>query len=63
MENKNEILERELRALGQYYRNDWSDFDGRTLRDQIEKLLQWFKFEEVDFTDYSDKLKKQELKM
>lgn len=27
-----------LRLLGQAYRGDWSDFDGRTLRDELNEL-------------------------
>lgn len=27
-----------MRALGQAYRDDWSEFDGRTLRDQLNEL-------------------------
>ena len=36
-----EIMGRELRAIGKYYRNDWSDFDGRSLRSQLENLASW----------------------
>ena len=36
-----EIMGRELAAIGQYYRNDWSDFDGRTLRSQLADLASW----------------------
>jgi hypothetical protein len=28
------------REVGSHWRNDWSDFDGRTLRDQMEDLRQ-----------------------
>ena len=27
-----------LTALGQAYRDDWSGFDGRTLRDELDKI-------------------------
>ena len=27
-----------LNALGSAWRNDWSDFDGRTLRDQLDDI-------------------------
>lgn len=27
-----------LSRLGAYWRNDWSDFDGRTLRDQLDVI-------------------------
>ena len=56
---------RELNALGQSYRNDWSDFDGRTLRSQLGGLVTW-SFEALkngaqpDFTYFSDSLKEQE---
>jgi len=36
-----EVMGRELRALGQRYRNDWSDFDGRTLRSELDSLVMW----------------------
>ncbi len=36
-----EIMCRELGAIGQYYRNDWSDFDGRSLRSQLAGLASW----------------------
>ena len=32
------IVVRELRALGQAWRNDWSEFDGRQLRDQLDAI-------------------------
>lgn len=27
-----------ISSLGQYWREDWSDFDGRTLRDQLKRV-------------------------
>ena len=30
-----------LRMLGAAYRGDWSDFDGRTLRHQLEELARF----------------------
>lgn len=56
-----EIMGRELGAIGQYYRNDWSDFDGRTLRSELNELAQWgagaVKGEgALDFTDFTDML-------
>lgn len=56
-------MRRELNALGQYYRNDWSDFDGRTLRSQLNQLTNWSirvvdnKVE--DFTEFTELLEDQ----
>ena len=36
-----EIVLREMTAYGQGYRLDWSDFDGRTLRDQLNRIRDW----------------------
>lgn len=59
---KIKILERELKALGQYYRNDWSDFDGRTLRDQIDDIFLWFNNNEnTEFVNFTEKLAKQDI--
>jgi len=33
-----EIVRREIEAIGQGWRNDWSFFDGRTLRAQLESI-------------------------
>ena len=35
------VICRELYAIGQYYRNDWSEFDGRSLQVQLEDLALW----------------------
>ncbi|HEY8414358.1 MAG TPA: hypothetical protein VIK99_01165 [Thermaerobacter sp.] len=35
------IVLREMRAYGSGWRADWSDFDGRTLRDQLDRLAVW----------------------
>lgn len=66
MNEKNviEIMGRELAAIGQYYRNDWSDFDGRTLRSQLAGLAAWGKQaangEIVDeFTSFTEMLTEQ----
>ena len=32
---------REMRAYGAAWRIDWSHFDGRTLRDQLDDLAAW----------------------
>ena len=58
--SKTEILKREISALGQYYRNDWSDFDGRTLRDELDSIMEWFTDEtktEEDLIKFEAKLK------
>ena len=33
-----DIVIREMTAIGQGWRLDWSDFDGRGLRDQLDSL-------------------------
>ena len=38
MENYIEENCKELEALGQYYRNDWSFVDGRTIRGELEDI-------------------------
>lgn len=59
--DKKEILIRELIALGQYWRNDWSDFDGRTLKSQLDYICHWYSQDkEPDFTSFSDQLNEQE---
>lgn len=35
------IVLREIRAFGAAWRLDWSDFDGRMLRDQLCSLAGW----------------------
>lgn len=30
----------ELEAMGDYYRRDWSGFDGRTFRNEMEQLAE-----------------------
>ena len=32
------IVQREINAIGQGWRQDWSDFDGRTLRSQLGSI-------------------------
>ena len=59
------VMDRELTAIGQYYRNDWSGFDGRTLRMQLNRLSEWSKRAsnretEDDFTDFSEMLTEQD---
>ena len=56
-------MRRELNALGQYYRNDWSDFDGRTLRSQLNQLTNWsikaIDDKVEDFTEFTELLEDQ----
>ncbi len=35
------IVLREMTALGRGWRMDWSDFDGRTLRHQLNGIEEW----------------------
>ncbi len=48
-----QTLLREMRAYGAAWRADWSDFDGRTLRDQLGGLATWAErcLDEDTFTD------------
>lgn len=56
------IMAREARAVGAGWRHDWSEFDGRTLRDQMNALADWAERALADggvpeFTEGSDFLK------
>ena len=35
------IVNREMCAYGDGWRADWSDFDGRTLRSQLDSVASW----------------------
>ena len=35
------VVLREMTAVGHGWRHDWSDFDGRTLRDQLNRIRKW----------------------
>ncbi len=35
------VVLREMTAIGTGWRMNWSDFDGRTLRDQLNALESW----------------------
>lgn len=35
------VVLREMVAVGTGWRMDWSDFDGRTLRDQLDMIAEW----------------------
>lgn len=59
-----EIMGRELGAIGQYYRNDWSGFDGRTLRSELDRLARWGAGAvngdgPEDFTEFTEQLAEQ----
>lgn len=63
MEDKEKlkIINREIIALGQYYRNDWSGFDGRTLRDELYRLSDWIENDNnKNFDEFTKSLKEQE---
>jgi len=50
MKNKDEEIEDAiecLKALGQAWRNDWSDFDGRTLQRQLSHIVMVLNNEDV----------------
>ncbi len=58
------VVKREMCSLGEYYRNDWSDFDGRTLRNQLDILGGWATDAEngktnEEFTAYSEMFEQQ----
>lgn len=55
-------LKAELNAIAQYWRNDWTEFDGRTLKFQIEDVIKNFDSGEVG-NYYRFKLKEQEDKL
>ena len=46
-----EILRREMVAIGWAWRGNWGDFDGRTLRNQLNSLDDWAKKALLSETD------------
>lgn len=53
------IVLREMVAYGYAWRNDWSDFDGRWLRNQLDGIEEWAanalaSKEDSDYTDGTD---------
>ena len=52
-------IQAELSALGQFWRNDWSEFDGRSLRDDMDNLIEEIKDKKIS-TELRDQLKAQE---
>lgn len=54
-----EDLKAEVKAIGQYWRNDWSDFDGRTLRYQLDDAVENYE-KGIETFKYRNKLKEQE---
>ena len=56
------ILCREIRAYGLAWRLDWSDFDGRSLRDQLNFLASWAERNDgSNFTDGTEFLKAKDI--
>ena len=35
------VVLREMQAIGSGWRNNWSEFDGRWLRDQLDAIAVW----------------------
>lgn len=56
---KQDIVVRELTALGDYWRWDWSGFDGRTLQAQLDRLAGFIEGDAEDFTAFSDMRREQ----
>lgn len=50
------IVLREMCAIGTGWRLDWSGFDGRTLRNQLDSLASWAKaaLENPDLLEYTE---------
>ena len=43
-----------LAAVGQSWRGDWSDFDGRTLRDQLNSWIATVRLADADWKAWLD---------
>ena len=54
-----EVVLREMTAIGHGWRASWADFDGRTLRDQLNDIAKWAKNPDGDYTKGSDFCKSQ----
>ena len=57
-----DVVLREIQAVGQAWRLDWNDFDGRTLRSQMEAIASWAARARAnpgtpEYTEESDALK------
>ena len=62
-EKKKEVIKRELLALGQDYRLDWSCFDGRTFKAEMEIIVNFIDSDKEDFSNFSNNLKHTEKKI
>jgi len=49
-----EIVIREMLAIGDAWRFDWGDFDGRQLRRQLGYLASWAENPTADYTEGSE---------
>jgi len=58
---KLETVLREMQAYGLGWRMFWGDFDGRTLRDQLNSLADWARGDgEKDYTEGTEFLQRKE---
>ena len=53
------VVLREMRAIGSGWRADWSGFDGRTLRNQLDDLARWAERPTQDYTQGTEFAKQQ----
>jgi len=56
-----QIVQREICAIGEDWRMDWSDFDGRILRDQLDAISSFIDMAlksdvDIDFTEGTERL-------
>lgn len=51
---------RQLKALGAYYRADWSGFDGRTLRNELDGFCKEIEKEDFSNTFTKDLIRQSE---
>jgi hypothetical protein len=53
-----EMIKRELTALGRGWRMDYSDFDGRTLRNQLNYIIKAIDENNISFNEFTDFLRR-----
>jgi hypothetical protein len=58
------VVLKEISANGQRWRNDWSDFDGRQLRHELNDITEWatkakMGIEIEEYTENRERLKNQ----
>lgn len=53
-EEKLAVVIREMLQIGYAWRMNWNDFDGRTLRDQLEGIASWAAKGDGDYHEGSD---------